>query len=322
MSVKKPECFYAGWLKKEAGLVSMRVAVAGHVTYDTIYHEELSLERVLGGSATYASLSLAKLFTKPILASRVGWDFSDGDLALISSLTDSHVLRSRSSTTRFELRYINGRRELKLLARCDPLSEDDLRMLRDADLVILGSVAGEIEPGLAREVAEAASFTAAGLQGFLRRFNSNGWAYLMYSQEALESLKNICLICGSSEEVMTLAGVDRLEKALRRLVDLGFSCIAATMGELGSWMVVNGALLKAPCYPTPSIIDPTGAGDVYMATLAYMLSRGEDPAWSMSMASAAASFNIEAVGPIYQATLSEVEERGAFIAELVESSPL
>ncbi|MCX8205213.1 MAG: PfkB family carbohydrate kinase [Candidatus Nezhaarchaeota archaeon] len=301
----------------------MDIAVAGHVTYDLIYHGQLARGRFLGGTATYSSLLFAKLFFRPLLVSRVGQDLEDRDLNLLATSTKLSVKRSEGPTTRFEIRYLDGKRRLRLLARCDPLAEDDIEQLGEVDLLLLGPVAGEIEPRLIKEViVRAGGFVAAVLQGFLRRFNASGEVSLKPSLEALNSLSRLSMLCGSSEEVMVLARTGDLKKALKKLVDLGPSYVAATMGRRGSWLALKGFLLRAPCYPVLKVVDPTGAGDVYAGVLALLLSRGEDATWSMSMATAAASFTVESLGPIYKASLSEVEERAAFIAERITFLPL
>lgn len=299
----------------------MRIAVAGHVTYDLIYHGRLARGEFLGGTATYSSLALARLFSKPLLVSRVGRDFKDRDLRLLASSADLCIARSGDPTTRFEIRYVGSRRRLRLLSRCSPLTEEDLRQLKGVDLALLGPVAGEIEPALLmRGVSNG--FVAAVIQGFLRRFDADGRVSLQPSKEAPAPLSRLSMLCGSSEEVTSLAMTKDLKRALRKLVSSGPKYVAATMGSRGSLLALENALLAAPCYPVPAVVDPTGAGDVYAGVLALLLSMGEDAAWAMSMATAAASFTVESLGPVYIASLGEVEERASFVAERVTYLPL
>ncbi|MEM4699920.1 MAG: PfkB family carbohydrate kinase [Candidatus Nezhaarchaeales archaeon] len=299
----------------------MKIAVAGHVTYDLIYHGRLAKGRLLGGTAAYSSMLFARLFSRPLLTSKVGRDFEERDLALLAESAELNIKKSEGPTTKFEIRYVGKGRRLKLLSRCDPLDEEDLERMRGADLVLLGPVAGEIGPALLKE-GLAEGFVAASIQGFLRRFGDDGRVSLAPSQEALASLSRLSMLCGSSVEVMTLARGRDLRGALKKLVSLGPSYVAATMGGRGSRLAMRNTLLSAPCYPVSTIVDPTGAGDVYAGVLALLLSRGEDAAWAMSMATAAASFTVESLGPAYVASLSEVEERASFIAERITSRPL
>lgn len=299
----------------------MKIAVAGHVTYDLIYHGRLARGKLLGGTAAYSSLLFARLFSKPLLTSRVGRDFESKDLELLATSAELNIKRSEGLTTRFEIRYVGRGRRLRLLSRCSPLDDEDLEQLRGADLALLGPVAGEIDPTLLKKSLPE-GFVAAAIQGFLRRFEDDGRVLLAPSQEALNLLSNLSMLCGSSEEIMTLARSKDLKRALKKLVSLGPGYVAATAGDRGSWLATKNALLRAPCYPVSAVVDPTGAGDVYASVLALLLSRGEDVVWSMSMAAAAASFTVESLGPVYTASLSEVEERAALIIERVTSHPL
>ncbi len=302
----------------------MKLAVVGHVTYDMIYHEDRPSGWLLGGTASYVAFSLAGLGARPWLISKVGWDFEDRDVALLSSATSQlRIERAQAPTTRFELRYVGGRRGLRLLARCEPLSSQELQGLEAVDALLLGPVAGEVELGLVEGVARAAPyFTAALLQGFLRRFDPGGVVRLEASEEALRALSSVDLLCGSEEEVLVFAGAVELKEALRRVARLGVRYVAATMGKRGSWLYADGVLLKAPSYPGTVAVDPTGAGDAYAGVLALLLASGEEPSWSVSMATAVASFVVETLGPVSMATRRRVEERALIITELLEVLPL
>ncbi|RLF07443.1 MAG: hypothetical protein DRJ69_07135 [Thermoprotei archaeon] len=122
--------------------------------------------------------------------------------------------------------------------------------------------------------------------------------------------------------MLVLAGATGLEEALRRVARLGVRYVAATMGERGSWLYTDGVLLKAPSYPGTVAVDPTGAGDAYAGVLTFLLASGEEPSWSMSMATAVASLVVETLGPASVAVRRRVEERASTIAELLEALPL
>ena len=112
----------------------------GHVTRDLV------ADRVVpGGAVTYGSLTARALgLTAAIVTSA-----RPGDLEHTPGV-DAHVVPS-SATTTFRNLYRAGRRVQTIEAVAGPIAPDDVPAAwRDAPHVLIGPLAGEIDPAIAR----------------------------------------------------------------------------------------------------------------------------------------------------------------------------
>ncbi len=102
-------------------------------------------------------------------------------------------------------------------------------------------------------------------------------------------------------------------KARNKILDkVGF--LVVTKGKGGSEIVTPSGTCKIPAIRPKKILDPTGAGDAYRAGFYAGLSRGMDLEACGTLGSAAASFAIEARGPVGKLpTWAEVCERAKII---------
>jgi ribokinase len=105
------------------------------------------------------------------------------------------------------------------------------------------------------------------------------------------------LVVNESEARSLLAStgpVDDLAVAVVRAV--GCACIV-TLGERGSiFASPDGRRARVPAAPVPHVVDTTGAGDVYVGTLAAALARTDDIVSAMGQASEAAARSVSHPG--------------------------
>jgi len=119
--------------------------------------------------------------------------------------------------------------------------------------------------------------------------------------------------CNKSEmkvalEYQGVSGPERLLETVPRVI--------CTLGKNGSVMYDEHGSHKVPAAKPESVADPTGAGDAFRGGYYAGLYRGHDPIRSMAYGAAAASFAIEAVGPLTRIpTWQEVEERARDVIE-------
>ena len=81
-----------------------------------------------------------------------------------------------------------------------------------------------------------------------------------------------------------------LEQALEKV-----PVVAVTEGELGVRIYADGRGYQVPAFPRP-VVDPTGAGDVFAASLLAALREGMAPLEGAQFACCAASFAVERKG--------------------------
>jgi sugar/nucleoside kinase (ribokinase family) len=269
----------------------------------------------LGGGVMYGALTLARLGLR--VRAAVGVDREAAGAIELDHLraagAEVHLVRLRSGPVFENLESPAGRRQ-----RCLSTSESVSRAALpygwadDLDAVLLAPVAGELDEAWA---SLRTPIVALGWQGLLRELRAG--ADVVRRAPAQGALLGAATLVGASRDDFaagTTAG------ALATLLVPG-TWLALTEGEAGGRIVrvdATGAARRPRRYPaTPSerTIDPTGAGDVFLAALlAARLQRRLGPA--IPFAAAAASLVVEAPG------LAGVPDRAAVRARVSRAPSL
>jgi 2-dehydro-3-deoxygluconokinase len=129
---------------------------------------------------------------------------------------------------------------------------------------------------LAAAASAAAEVTARG--GARRSFDVNYRAKLWPPEEARPALEAALaateIAFCSLDDARTLWGVGDADAAVELLASFGPEYAVVSCGRDGALMLApGGALLRAPAVPT-QVVDPTGAGDAFCATVLTGITRG------------------------------------------------
>lgn len=266
----------------------------GHVTLDRFGDVTRP-----GGAALFAAVTAHRLGLSAAILTSHATDFP---LEAIPPQIEVVSLEA-AATTVFEHCQRAGRRTLRLVSAASPLAASDVpEDWRDAGLVMLAPVAGEVDPGLV-EPFEDATIAAEG-QGWLRAVGPDGtigpgpWTPL---PELLERLQALFLSAEDvrGQEPAMLEWLQRLPLAV------------LTAGGAGALLYVNGERFDVRPHPA-RVVDVTGAGDVYAATFLLRYHVDGDPWEAAAAAACAASLSLEAEG------WAAVPDRGALEAALAE----
>lgn len=217
----------------------------------------------LGGTATYASLAAARLGV------RVGCLLGVDDLAAVASellvLEEAGVMLKRVRLAHgpvFDNIEADGHRRQRWMSSSDLIDPGELPAeWLSAEAWLLGPVAGEIDPEWAA-VPGSSARVCLGWQGLLRRFAPDGWVERVAPAES-RLLERAGLVCASLDDVALAGALDDL----RSLAPA--ATIVLTAGAAGGLVLsgadgkVSGRYRAIAANPR----DPTGAGDVFMATL-------------------------------------------------------
>jgi sugar/nucleoside kinase (ribokinase family) len=266
----------------------------GHVTLD--HFGEVSRP---GGAALFAAVTAHRLgFSAAILTSHA----DDFPLEAIPPQIEV-VSREARATTVFEHGQHEGRRTLRVRSVADPLTPGDVpEDWRDAPLVMLAPVTGEVEAGLVEGFEDAT--IAAEAQGWLRTVGPDGvigprpW---MPSARLLTRLQALFLSAEDvrGQEPAMLEWLQRLPLAV------------LTAGGAGALLYVNGERYDVRPHPA-RVVDVTGAGDVFAATFLLRYHFDADPWEAAAAAACAASLSLAADG------WASVPDRATLEAALAE----
>jgi len=248
----------------------MSLVVVGSVAYDGVETPHGRVERMLGGSCTYAAVA-ASFFAPVGIVAVVGEDFAPADVDFLASrgIDLTGLERAAGKTFYWAGEYsadMNERTtlctDLNVFAEFQPKLPEHYR--RQPYLFL-----GNIQPALQRQVrAQMEELRLAGGD------TMNYWIQNT-REELLETLKEWdCLLINDSEARL-LAGCHSLRRAAERVLQMGPQTLVVKRGEYGAILFHPGGHFIAPGYLLEDVFDPTGAGDSFAGGfLGHLAGRG------------------------------------------------
>lgn len=253
----------------------MGVAIVGSTVRDVVHLPGRAPVRSTGGSPIFAARALAALGVRPGIATRC----DDPALAEpLAELAAPLCLQIDATVVQSELRYReDGERDHALTGLGEIWSEDDITgwaapAVREASWVHAGTqVGGDLGPEVLAALAAGGRNVALDAQGPLRRRQTGPLvltgtldAALLYHVQALKL---------SEHEAMAAYGtLDAV--AIRALC--GVPEVLVTFGQQGAAISCEGASGQASSRAVTGI-DPTGAGEAFLASYAYARAQGHAP---------------------------------------------
>lgn len=282
--------------------------IAGHIAIDHVINEEGETTQ-LGGPPCFSAV-LGRILGFPVkVVTKIGFDFPDEFTTRIQSLGIHNQDRSNSPTTQFVLDYRFDPRRMKVPAVCESIQFSEIK---DTERLLLCPIAGEISDELIDTLDPG--FLGLDPQGLVRSIRqdhsvvSKKW----YNQGVIEKIN---LIKTSSNEHQLITRTTDIKRSLQLLVKLGVDIAVITDGDNGSYVMTDTEYFRVPVYHV-DLVDPTGAGDVFIAGLASHLDEGLE--WACSVASASSSAVVETRGPVIDCSKQDILVRSREIYESIE----
>jgi sugar/nucleoside kinase (ribokinase family) len=301
-------------------LQNVDVAVIGHLCVDTIILPTRPKPFVvLGGPAAYTSFAAKRLDASASIISKVGGNFPDAYLWWLKQegIDLSGVTkRAEEPTTYFELTYNNdlSDRTLKLKSKGTAIDLADVPADLQAKAIHIAPIDNEVSFEVVEHLKHCADTLSLDPQGLLRTFDEAGNVTENASVDTrIFSLINIYK--SSQNEIFKLTGESDLKHAMKAIHDVGVETVIVTMGAKGSILSVEGAHYNIPACPSEVLVDPTGAGDVFIGGFLTEYVRQKDSKWCACVGSAAASVVVEGLGPTYFGKKEEIYRRAKTLYE-------
>ena len=295
------------------------VAVIGHLSIDTILLPSRTAPFVvLGGSAAYTSFAAKRLGATTAIISKVGGNFPEAYLWWLRQEgidLSSVIKRADEPTTGFELSYnadLSGR-TLKLKSKGAPINLADLPADLHAKAVHIAPIDNEVSFEVVEHLKHYADVLSLDPQGLLRSFEAGNVTENASVDKRIFGLINIYK--SSQNEIYALTGQSELKLAIRTIHDFGVETVIVTMGAKGSVLSVEGAQYNIAACPSQVVVDPTGAGDVFVGGFLTEYLRQKESVWCACVGSAAASLVVEGIGPTYFGTKEEIYQRANSLYE-------
>ncbi|KJJ83213.1 sugar kinase [Candidatus Omnitrophus magneticus] len=274
-----------------------KLTVIGSIAFDSIETPLGSRVGLLGGSATYASIS-ASFFTSVNIISVVGKDFTKKycDIFENRGIDTSGMEKKDGQTFTWSARYPKNLDHAETLSTCLNVFSDFKPKVpsnvRKTDNFLLANIAPEFQNWVVNKVKPS---------GIVACDTMNLWINTQ-RKELIKLLKKTDMFFLNDAEARLLSGEANLLDSAEYIASLGVKMTIIKKGEHGSlFFKKNDLKFVIPPYFLRKIIDPTGAGDTYAgAVMGYITSKGKltdkDLRTSLSYGSILASFSVEDFG--------------------------
>jgi sugar/nucleoside kinase (ribokinase family) len=288
----------------------MSLLAVGTVAFDAIETPFGKTDKIIGGAATYISLS-ASYFTKNInLVSVVGGDFP---AEAIQMLKDHNVnvkglqIKQDEKTFFWSGKYHNDMNsrdtldtQLNVLETFNPVIPEEYQ---DCEFLMLGNLV----PAIQRKVIESLRSRPK----LIVMDTMNFWMEVAMN-DLLQTLKMVDVLTINDAEARQLSGEYSLVKAAQKILTMGPRFLIIKKGEHGALLFNKTQVFFAPALPLEDVFDPTGAGDTFAGGFIGYLADSRDISFdnmkrAIIFASAMASFCVEKFGTERLVNLSKEE---------------
>jgi len=272
----------------------MPLVVVGSVALDTVVTPSQRREDVLGGSASYFSYA-ASFFAPVRLVSVVGEDWPTEHTRLLESRnidTSELYVVPGGKTFRWAGKYrpnMNDRDtldvQLNVMDDFDPTLSEESRRCRFLFLA-------NDPPALQMRILEQCPGTTLTMADTMDLWINNE------REGLLELMQRVDGMVLNDSEAILLTGQDNLVRAGHQVREMGPRFVVIKKGEHGAMFFSKHETYVLPAYPTPDVVDPTGAGDSFAGgMMGYLAEQGcFDPKTlkeALAYGILAASFTVE-----------------------------
>jgi len=244
------------------------LTVFGSVAFDTIGTPTKVLKNVLGGAATFASIS-ASFFVKPGLIAVIGKDFPKEYHKILSKRLDLKGLSIKDGKTfRYSGVYdktLSSRRtlrtDLNVLKNFKPTVPDSYRK---SEFVYLANNDPDQNTALIKEF-DNVRFSMCDTVDF--------WISTKRSS-VIRMFKQVDAVVINDEEARLLTKEFNLIKCAKKIMNYGPKYVIIKKGEHGSLLFFEDLIFSSPAVSLENVVDPTGAGDSFAgAMMGYLTSK-------------------------------------------------
>lgn len=289
----------------------MSLLVVGSVAFDDISTPQGRAENILGGSATYFSVT-ASNFAPVRLVAVVGEDFGPQEISAFQGrpIDVTGLERAAGKTFRWRGEYNGDMNQAKTL-------ETQLNVFQhfspkipvsylESEFVFLGNIDPTLQLHVRQQLPKARLVACDTMNYWIQGA----------PQELRKTLQVVDMLIINEGEARMLSGIDNLRRAAAEVLKLGPKVLVVKRGEYGACLFQNGSIFFAPGYPLEQVFDPTGAGDTFAGGfMGYLAACGEinevNLRRGLIYGSVMASFAVEAFGlrRLLLVTLEEIQKR-------------
>ena len=292
----------------------MSLLTVGSVAFDALETPFGKTDKIIGGAATYITLS-ASYFTKENnLVAVVGDDFPQSMIDTLVSHgvnVDGLEIRKGEKTFFWSGKYhddMNTRDtvevHLNVMEHFDPIIPDQYQ---DCQYLMLGNTAPAIQHMVVKRMKNRPRLIVLDTM--------NLWIDIA-NADLKALLPDVDVLVLNDEEARQLTGDYALVRAAATIKAMGPKTVIIKKGEHGALLFHEDRIFAAPALPLEEVFDPTGAGDTFAGGFIGHLANTDDISFdnmkrAVIYGSAMASFCVEKFGAerIMNLSKAEIQDR-------------
>lgn len=301
----------------------MSLLVVGTMAFDAIETPFGKVDRIIGGSATYAAWAASNFCTDIKQVSIIGGDFPQEEVKALEErgvqFEGVEVVKDGKSffwSGKYHL-DMNSRdtliTDLNVLAQFNPQIPDSYQ---DCEFLMLGNLSPAIQISVINQLKKRPKLIILDTMNF--------WMEIAMD-ELKQALTMVDVLMLNDEEARQLSGEFSIVKAAHKIQLMGPKYVIIKKGEHGALLFHGKNVFFAPALPLEEVFDPTGAGDTFAGGFIGHIARTRDVSFenmkrAIIVGSAMASFCVEKFGPtrLQEITMDMVQERINEFVSLVE----
>jgi len=287
-----------------------KLLAVGTVAFDAIETPFGKTDKIIGGAATYISLSSSYFTNNVNLVAVVGGDFPKEDITLLENHgvnTEGLQIKENEKSFFWSGKYHNDMNsrdtlvtELNVLGDFDPIIP---ATYQGSEYVMLGNLSPEVQRTVIERMETKPKLIAMDTMNF----------WMDIAREELDktiALVDVLII--NDEEARQLSGEYALKTAAKKIMAMGPKFLIIKKGEHGALLFGEDKIYYCPALPLESVFDPTGAGDTFAGGFIGHLAASDDISFAnmkraVIYGSAMASFCVEKFGTERILNLSKQE---------------
>ncbi len=292
----------------------MSLLTIGSVAFDALETPFGKTDKIIGGAATYITLSASYFTPDNNLVAVVGDDFPPDMLDVFRSHgvnLDGLQIREGGKTFFWSGKYHNDMNtrdtvevQLNVMGDFDPIIPESYQ---SCQYLMLGNTAPAIQKTVVERMHNRPKLIVLDTM--------NLWIDIARA-DLMALLPLVDVLVLNDEEARMLSGEYALVKAAETIRGMGPKTVIIKKGEHGALLFHEGQIFAAPALPLESVFDPTGAGDTFAGGFIGHIARTDDVSFenmkrAVIYGSAMASFCVEKFGAerIMNLTQTEIQAR-------------
>ena len=295
--------------------------IVGTVAFDAIETPYGKTDKIVGGAATYISLSASFFTDKLNLVSVVGGDFPQEAIQMLESHnvnTSGLQIKKDEKTFFWSGKYHNNMNsrdtietQLNVLENFDPIVPKEFS---ESEFLMLGNLVPSVQQKVLDQMQKRPKLIVLDTMNF---WMDNCW------DDLIQALKEVDVLTINDEEAQQLSGEHSLVSAAKKIQKMGPKYLIIKKGEHGALLFEAENKFFAPALPIENVFDPTGAGDSFAGGfIGYLSGQNEINFDKMKTAviygSVMASFCVEKFGTekLTEISKKDVQQRAMEFVEL------